>query len=75
MITRNGATTPPTKPEPESVFNAKEIVQILQGLMTKVTATEVTPATVQAACQCSAQISQLLRLHLDVERLRRSQKE
>jgi hypothetical protein len=37
--------------------------------MTKVTAEQVTSSTVNAACQCASQITQLLRLHLDAQRL------
>lgn len=53
---------------PDTV-NVKSIVQTLEGLMTKVTADQVTASTVNAACQCASQITQLLRLHLDAQRL------
>jgi hypothetical protein len=33
--------------------------------MTSVTATEATAQTVTAACQCAAEISKVLRLHLE----------
>jgi hypothetical protein len=56
--------------EPESIFNAKGVIQVLEGLMTKVTAQECTPATVNAACNAAARITDLLRVHLEVERLR-----
>lgn len=68
----NGAKT---VAKTDEIFNARDIVQILQGLMTKVTAETVTPATVQAACQCASQISTLLKIHLEAERMRRSQKD
>ena len=39
--------------------------------MNRVTEHEVTSETVLAACRCSAEISNLLRLHLEAERLQR----
>ena len=54
-----------------SIFNAKTVIQTLESLMTRVTAEECTPSTVNAACNCAARISEFLRLHLEVERLRR----
>ena len=68
--TLNGQHLPAPTPVAEE-FHAKEIVTTLQDLMVRVTKEEATPATVQAACQCAAQISALLRVHLDVERMRR----
>jgi len=38
--------------------------------MDKVTEKECSPATVQAAVNCADKIVDILRLHLDVERLR-----
>jgi len=54
-----------------SIFNAGGIVHTLETLMTRVTEHEATDKTVMAACQCAAQIANLLRLHLEAERLRR----
>jgi hypothetical protein len=56
--------------QPE-VFDTKEVVTTLNGLMKRVTEKECTAETVNAACNCASQITQLLRVHLDVERLRR----
>jgi hypothetical protein len=53
------------------VFDTREVVTTLNGLMKKVTENECTADTVNAACNCASQITQLLRVHLDVERLRR----
>lgn len=53
------------------VFDTKEVVTTLNSLMKKVTETDCTPETVNAACNCASQITQLLRVHLDVERLKR----
>lgn len=53
------------------VFDTRNVVQTLEGLMTKVTTQNVTPDTVNAACNCADKIVDILRLHLDVERLRR----
>ena len=54
-----------------TIFNARTIVQTLESLMNRVTEHEVTSETVLAACRCSAEISNLLRLHLEAERLQR----
>jgi hypothetical protein len=52
------------------VFDTKEVVTTLNGLMKKVTEKDCTAETVNAACNCASQITQLLRVHLDVERLK-----
>lgn len=53
------------------VFDTRKVVKTLEGLMTKVTETTCTAETVNAACNCADKITDILRLHLDVERLRR----
>lgn len=55
----------------EEVFDTRKVVTTLEGLMTRVTEKDVTPETVNAACNCADKITDILRLHLDVERLRR----
>lgn len=52
------------------VFNTKNVVKVLEGLMTTVTKDKCTPETVNAACNCADKITDILRLHLDVERLK-----
>lgn len=52
------------------VFDTKEVVSTLNGLMKRVTQEECSANTVNAACNCASQIVQLLRVHLDVERLK-----
>lgn len=59
---------------PAEVFDTRSVVQTLEGLMTEVTKKNVTPETVNAACNCADKIVDILRLHLDVERLRTRQK-
>lgn len=59
-----------TKDESE-IFNTKEVVTTLNKLMNKVTEKDCSAETVNAACNCASQITQLLRVHLDVERLKR----
>lgn len=59
---------------PTEVFDTRNVVQTLEGLMTEVTKSNVTPETVNAACNCADKIVDILRLHLDVERLRTRQK-
>lgn len=52
------------------VFDTRKVVKTLEGLMTRVTEGQCTPDTVNAACNCADKITDILRLHLDVERLR-----
>lgn len=58
------------KSEVPEVFNTKSVVKKLETYMDKVTERECTPATVQAAVNCADKIVDILRLHLDVERLK-----
>jgi hypothetical protein len=57
--------------ERDEVFDTRRVVSTLEGLMTRVTEQDVSPATVNAACNCADKIVDILRLHLDVERLKR----
>jgi hypothetical protein len=52
------------------VFDTKKVVQTLESLMGRVTEKDCTAETVNAACNCADRITQILRLHLDVHRLR-----
>lgn len=54
----------------KDTFDTRKVVTTLEGLMTSVTKEQVTPDTVNAACNCADKIVDILRLHLDVERLR-----
>jgi hypothetical protein len=65
------AQVPQRNEEMPEVFNTKEVVTTLNSLMNRVTEKECTSETVNAACNCAHQITQLLRVHLDVERLKR----
>lgn len=67
-VTTNGHTQP-TSPADTSIFNARSVVQTLERLMIRVTEEECTPATVNAAANCAARITDLLRVHLEAERL------
>jgi len=53
----------------DNEFTTKKVVNTLEGLMRRVTKEEVTPDTVNAACNCADKITDMLRLHLEVERL------
>jgi hypothetical protein len=55
----------------DEIFDTRRVVQTLEGLMTRVTDTDISADTVNAACNCADKIVDILRLHLDVERLRR----
>lgn len=54
----------------QEVFDTRNVVKTLEGLMTKVTEKDCTPSTVNAACNCADKITEILRLHLDVQRLK-----
>lgn len=54
----------------DAVFDTKTVVKKLESYMDKVTEKECSPATVQAAVNCADKIVDILRLHLDVERLK-----
>ena len=54
----------------DAVFNTRTIANTLEGLMKEVTKEKCTPETVNAACNCADKIVDILRLHLDVERLK-----
>ncbi len=58
------------EPQKNEIFDTRRVVNTLEKLMTDVTDSNVTPQTVQAACQCADKIVDILRLHLDVERLK-----
>jgi len=53
------------------IFDTRRVVKTLEGLMTRVTEKDCSPDTVNAACNCADKITDILRLHLDVERLKR----
>lgn len=72
-VETNGQAVAPAPPP--DLFNAKSVVQTLETLMHKVTAEECTPATVNSACNCASRIVDVLRLHVEVERLKRSARE
>ena len=56
--------------EGAGTFDTKRVVGTLESLMTQVTSNDCTPETVNAACNCADKITDILRLHLDVERLK-----
>lgn len=56
--------------ESSSPFDTRSVVKNLERLMTEVTAKTVTPETVNAACNCAGRITDILRIHLEVERLK-----
>lgn len=56
------------------LFNARGVVQTLERLMNEVTKDDCTPATVNAAANCAARITDLLRVHLEAERLQISRR-
>lgn len=59
------------KNKQDKVFDTRKVVSTLEKLMEDVTKNTCTPETVNAACNCADKITEILRLHLDVERLKR----
>jgi hypothetical protein len=57
-------------PKQNEVFNTRNVVKKLEDLMGDVTKEQVTPETVNAACNCAGRITEILRIHLEVERLK-----
>lgn len=54
----------------EEKFDTRTVVKTLEGLMTKVTEKDCTSETVNAACNCAGRITDLLRLHIEIERMK-----
>lgn len=54
----------------DAQFDTRTVVKKLENLMDKVTEKEATTDTVNAACNCAGRITELLRLHLEVERMK-----
>lgn len=52
------------------VFDTRSVVKKLEHLMGEVTKDKATPDTVNAACNCAGRITEILRIHLEVERLK-----
>lgn len=55
--------------EEMAVFDTSKVVTTLENLMVRVTESECTPETVNAACNAADKITSILRLHLEVQRL------
>jgi hypothetical protein len=60
----------PAKKNQTEIFDTRKVVKTLERLMNDVTSKDCTPSTVNAACNCADKITDILRLHLDVERLK-----
>lgn len=56
--------------EMPEVFDTRNVVKKLENMMDKVTEKECTTETVHAACDCAGKITEILRLHIDLERLK-----
>ncbi len=53
-----------------AMFQTSKVVDTLTGLMDKVTKTKCDPQTVQAACNCASAITELMKVHVDIEKIR-----
>ena len=51
------------------IFNSRAVAKTLLNLMDRVTEKECSSDTVNAACNCATQIINLIKVHLEVERL------
>jgi len=54
----------------EGPLEIRQVAKILVNLMSRVTEKEVTAQTVNAACNCAAQLTSIMRVHLDAQRLK-----
>lgn len=52
------------------IFDSRSVVKRLERMMDDVTKEKATPETVNAACNCAGRIVDILRLHLELERLK-----
>ncbi len=64
------AKAPPAPAAQYEAFDTRTVVKKLEQLMTDVTKESATPETVNAACNCAGRITEILRIHLEVERLK-----
>ncbi len=51
-------------------FETKNVVKTLAGLMDKVTQNKCDPSTVNAACNCASAITEIMKVHVDAEKIR-----
>ena len=56
------------KSDDQFVSRNIQIIDNLGNLMTEVTKDQVTPDTVNAACQCAEKITDLFKFHLELEK-------
>lgn len=59
----------PAKVEEFEGFNSGDVAKTLHIAMEKMLEKEITPSSLNAACNCAQQITNILRLHLDAKRL------
>lgn len=58
------------KMESREKFDTRRVVETLENLMHRVTEKDVSSETVNAACNCADKITDILKVHLEVERMR-----
>lgn len=51
-------------------FNTRNVVKTLERLMIEVTEKQCTPETVAAACNCASRVTDILKVHIEAERLK-----
>ena len=56
------------------MYDTRKVFNKLTDLMDKVTEKDVTAEAVNAACNCVARMNDLLRIHLEADRLKRKYK-
>lgn len=56
------------------VYDTRKVFNKLTDLMDRVTEKDCTAETVNAACNCVARMNDLLRIHLEADRLKRKYK-
>jgi hypothetical protein len=58
------------KQDPAAMFQTTKVVGTLTNLMDKVTKEKCDPQTVQAACNCASAITELMKVHVDIEKIK-----
>jgi NCAIR mutase (PurE)-related protein len=67
---KNKPTVAQKEQQIEKVFETKKVVTTLSGLMDKVTKDQCTPQTVEAACKCANAITDIMKVHLEAEKIK-----
>lgn len=56
--------------KPHEDFDTGKVARTLHSAMEKILEKEISPASINAACNCAQQITNILKLHLEARRLK-----